>query len=715
MNWLLLSLAFVFICNKGECGLLKPANNSITCLAGKNVAINEKPHSLLAIGPPDFRCVSVNNAGDVELTWLPVNDPLGTFLEYRIYSANAGVFNLVGSETNITNTTFIDLGANANLASVLYYISTVSNPSGSIIEEVSIDTLATIFLDVVNPSNGTAVLQWNSMVTPQLATSNDYYYVYMEYPLGTWILLDSVPNSINSYSDTITICDAFLNFRIGLSNQQGCISFSNVDGDQFQDMLPPDVPQINYVTVDTLTGNVYVDWESTFSQDTYAYIIFQNINGVWIVIDTVYGYNNTNYLNSISSNSSSQVDNYGIAAYDSCITGNPNTSPVSTSHNTLLLSNELDVCDLSIELTWNSYLGWQNGVDQYKLFYSKDNGPWTLLAQLGSSVSSYLHENLDGLSAYRYLIEANENGLNKSLSNFSNRFVYQPTQPAFSYLKSVNVISNDLIEIEFHSDNSIDVYGYDLYRSDDDGVSFNYIDFSTSNLNPIVFQDDNVTTDQQSYQYFVSVIDSCNREVIISNISNSILLNAEADNGLTNALFWNSYNNWDGNVNRYELFRKVNDVYESTPFVTLGPSDLSYEDDISSFLGSNASGQFCYKVKAVEQTNSFGFSSESYSNEFCANQDPIIFAPNSFTPNNDGINDRWKPLVNLLDFSDYRVYVYNRLNHLVFESSNSNEYWDGSYINNGKIVPIGVYLYFVEFKNGRGDFLRRQGHITLIE
>ena len=715
MKWFLLSLTLIFYCNKGQCNLLEPANSVISYLSKTSNTVIENSIPVVALGPLDFRCVSVISSGDVELTWLPVDDPLGDFLEYRIYSSNAGVFNLVGTQTNINTTSFVHFGANANLGSVQYYISAVSNPSGSILEESSIDTLTTVFLDVVNPSNGTAVLQWNSIVNPQLITSNDYYYVYMEYPLGTWNLFDSVSNTINSYSDTITICDAFLNFKIGLSNQEGCVSFSNIDGDQFQDMLPPDIPQINYVTVDTLNGSVYVDWEPTFSQDTYAYIIFQNINGVWNVIDTVYGLNNTNYLNSISSNSSFQVDNYGIAAYDSCITGNPNTSPVSISHNTLLLTNELDVCGLSIELSWNSYLGWQNGVDNYKLFYSKDNGPWLLLAQLGSSVNSYLHENLDGLLTYKYLIEANENGVNKSLSNFSDRYVYQPTPPAFSYLSSVNVVSEDLIEIEFHSDNSIDVYGYDLFRSDDGGVNFNYIDFSNSNSNPIVFQDDNVIADQQSYQYFVSVIDSCNRESTLSNISNSILLNAEADNGLTNALFWNSYNNWDGNVDRYEIFRKVNDVYESTPFVTLGPSDLSYEDDISSFLGSNASGQFCYKVRAVEQTNSFGFSSESYSNEFCANQDPIIFAPNSFTPNNDGINDRWLPLVNLLDFSDYRVYIYNRLNHLVFESSDAYEYWDGSYINNGKIVPIGVYLYFVEFKNGRGDFLRRQGHITLIK
>lgn len=710
MKLIVTSIIFVFISIFGQSKLIENVNFSTTYSGEKT---DNSSLSILALGPPDFRCVSVDVSGDVLLTWMPVDDPLGDFLEYRIYSESAGVFNLIGTQTNISNASYFHLGAGANLSSIKYYISTVSNPSGSIIEENSVDTLSTVFLNVVNPSNGTAVLQWNSMVNPQLSTANSYFYIYMEYPLGSWSLVDSVSSTLNSYYDTITICDEFLNYKIGLINDLGCESLSNIDGDQFQDMLPPDVPQVNYVTVDTSSGNVIVDWNPTFFQDTYAYIIFQNINGVWSVIDTVYGYNNTSYLNSTSSNSSAQVDNYGIAAYDSCITGNPNTSPVSSSHNTILLTNELDVCDLSVNLSWNSYLGWQNGVDNYKLFYSKDNGPWNLLAQLGSA-SSYLHQNLDGFSTYKYLIEANENGLNKSLSNVSSRYVYQPSQPSFSYLSSVSVVNDNLIEVEFYSDNSIDVYGYDLYRSDDGGLNFNYVDFSNSIVNPIVFVDSDVDADQQNYQYYVSVIDSCNRETTISNISSSILLNASANNGLTNDLIWNSYLNWDVGVNRYELYRKVNDVYEINPFVSLGPSVLSFEDDISPYLGSNASGQFCYKIKAVEEPNSFGFSSESYSNEFCANQDPIIFAPNSFTPNGDNINDNWFPLVNLLDFSDYRLYIYNRLNHLVFESSSSIDSWNGSYLNSDKIVPVGVYLYFIEFKNGRGDFMRKQGHITLI-
>ena len=670
---------------------------------------------LASVGPPEFRCASVDDLGDVVLSWIPVNDPLGIFIEYRIYSAIGGVFSLIGTESNVSTSSFTHLGANANSASVTYYISAVSNSSGSIVEDSSIDTLSTLFLNVVNPSNGTAVLQWNSITNPVLSTAYSHHYIYMEYPSGTWNLIDSVPNSVNYFADTITICDAFLNFRIGLLDQYGCMSFSNVEGDQFQDMLPPDVPVINSVSIDTSNGNVILNWDSTYFEDTYAYIIFQNINGSWEVIDTVYGYSNTTYVNSISSNSSFQVDNYGVAAYDSCLTGNPNTSPVSDSHNTILLANELDVCDLSVNLSWNSYGGWSSGVSSYSLYCSKNSGPWTLISQLNPSINNYIYQNLDGLSNYQFLIKASENGSQTSLSNISNLFVYQPPQPAFSYLKSVDVVDENLVEVQFHADNSIAVYGYELLRSDDGGANFDYVDFSSSIINPVIFQDDQVETSIRSYQYKVQVIDSCNRISSKSNTANTILLNAQANMGLSNDVLWNGYLNWDGGVSSYDVYRMVNGVYEVNPIVSLNSALLSFSDDISNFIGSNSDGQFCYKIKAVEQLNSFGFAAESYSNEFCANQEPIVFAPNSFTPNSDGINDRWKPIVNLLDFSDYRVYVYNRLNQLVFESSDAYEYWNGGYLNNAKIVPVGVYLYFIEFKNGRGDFLREQGYITVIK
>ena len=662
---------------------------------------------------PELRCVSVDPSGDVDVTWIPVDDPMGSFEEYRIYaSSGGGPFILVGTEVNRLNAFFSHIGANAQLGSVSYLVSSVSDCSGAT-EKFSTDTLNTIFLDVVNPSNGTAVLQWNHMTSPILSTADNYYYIFMEYPSGNWTLIDSTQTGILSFTDTIDICDAFLNYRISLNDQLGCVNFSNVNGDQFQDVLPPDSPIITYVSVDTASGNAYIEWNPTNSVDTYAYIISQNINGFWEIIDTVYGYNNTSYLNINSSNVNAQIDMYGIAAFDSCISANPNTSPVGIPHRTILLETTLNICDLSVDLRWNTYSNWLNGVAAYNIYYSENGGSWNLLTQMPPNDSLYLHLNVTPQANYRYIIEALENGNEKSISNIVNRYIHQPPIPSFSYLQSVSVINDQDIEVTYYADESVDVTGYNLFRSEDEGATFDFIEFTNNTTNPITFLDLDVNPDEKHYYYKVNVIDSCQRSVSNSNIGKSILLKAESESGtLINQLDWTSYLQWDGAIDRYEVFRKVNGVYETFPIVNVSSTTLEYNDDVDPFIGSDADGHFCYKVVAYEQLNSFGLMESSESNEVCTDQEPIIFVPNAIYI--DGINNTWKPIVNLMDFTNYHVYVYNRLNHLVYETTDKFESWDGTYSDKNTLVPLGVYVYFVEFKNGRGDFFRKQGHITVI-
>ena len=64
-----------------------------------------------------------------------------------------------------------------------------------------------------------------------------------------------------------------------------------------------------------------------------------------------------------------------------------------------------------------------------------------------------------------------------------------------------------------------------------------------------------------------------------------------------------------------------------------------------------------------------------------------LWVPNSFTPNNDGVNDLFKPVVIGVDY--YELIITNRWGEIVFTSSDINESWDG-YLD-GKIAPSGVY------------------------
>jgi len=78
------------------------------------------------------------------------------------------------------------------------------------------------------------------------------------------------------------------------------------------------------------------------------------------------------------------------------------------------------------------------------------------------------------------------------------------------------------------------------------------------------------------------------------------------------------------------------------------------------------------------------------SNSGCSN---CIMAPNVFSPNNDGINDAFRLLVNC-SMQTYRLNIFNRWGQLVFTTTKVDEGWDGTF--NGNRCDAGTYFYQVE-------------------
>ena len=91
-----------------------------------------------------------------------------------------------------------------------------------------------------------------------------------------------------------------------------------------------------------------------------------------------------------------------------------------------------------------------------------------------------------------------------------------------------------------------------------------------------------------------------------------------------------------------------------------------------------------------------------------------LTVPNGFTPNGDGLNDIFIPVVSNSDqIKFYRFEVYNRWGQLVFESTKPGEGWDGKF--NGKQAQFGVYNWIVRYEVPDNEPVNANGHVTLIK
>ncbi len=75
----------------------------------------------------------------------------------------------------------------------------------------------------------------------------------------------------------------------------------------------------------------------------------------------------------------------------------------------------------------------------------------------------------------------------------------------------------------------------------------------------------------------------------------------------------------------------------------------------------------------------------------------FIYTPNAFTPNNDGLNDVFLPVVSGLEPGSYELMVFNRWGEMVFYSTDPTRGWDGRF--NGETVKPDNFAYKLKAKS----------------
>lgn len=89
-----------------------------------------------------------------------------------------------------------------------------------------------------------------------------------------------------------------------------------------------------------------------------------------------------------------------------------------------------------------------------------------------------------------------------------------------------------------------------------------------------------------------------------------------------------------------------------------------------------------------------------------------IYVPNSFTPDEDGLNDVFK--AEGVDISEFKMEIFNRWGELIFVSENIDHGWNGARMGSNFYCSPDLYQYRIIARELQGNYFELNGHVTLL-
>ena len=94
--------------------------------------------------------------------------------------------------------------------------------------------------------------------------------------------------------------------------------------------------------------------------------------------------------------------------------------------------------------------------------------------------------------------------------------------------------------------------------------------------------------------------------------------------------------------------------------------------------------------------------------------DPLVFVPNTFTPNDDDRNEDFFPVLN--GYTEeagwkYTFMVFDRWGLEIFTTHDRNDGWDGKVGGAEPVIDVYVWRVVVERDGDAKDFI---GHVSLL-
>ncbi len=615
---------------------------------------------------------------------------------YRIYRGeNASTPVYIGDYINPATgvLTFADTGLNTKNNTYTYYITVTDSCNNP--ESVPTVSHTTMNLTATG-SLGAIILNWTPYIGfPVL----DKYVVERSRDGINYFEVDTLPAGVTYTTDTVSCVPYYYRVRATELGGNAEFSYSDTSGARAVDPIPPQINYLRRVTVLTTSstnGSVQLDWNLSVARDVKQYLIYrkETSSSTYSLIGFTNG--TTKTFTDFGLNTRDLTYDYKMQVLDSC----DNVSVDFTTEHTTINVTAVGSEEKNL-ISWTPYVGWE--VDKYQLFR---NG--ALIKTLNNNEFSYTDTNVVCNRKYDYQIKAVElNGLNEiSYSDTSSAIPYKLRLPENKYLARATVVQDKEVLLEWLKTKEKGTVGYRIYKKRKDGINTWQLIHTTSTVNDTSYVDKDVEVDKYSYAYKVAVLDECGNESLHSNEAHTILLTGFIPKPFQNQLNWTVYKEWQGNVSKYEVYRRVpNGTYSSTPLFTGTSSDFAYLDDQ---LIDSDGAFYIYKIVAYE--GSGGLNQISESNEITLIQEPTLYVPTAFTPNGDGENDFFD--IKGVHICQFNLQVFDRWGRVVFESNSLDNKWNGKV--NDELSPVTVFAYIIKVKSCTGKTIEKAGTVTVI-
>jgi len=475
---------------------------------------------------------------------------------------------------------------------------------------------------------------------------------------------------------------------------------------------PPDIPDLIRVTVDHSDNGVLIQWEPSMDNDIEFYHLYKmNAQQSFVLLFTFDPYtfeykHMTSGLKNLA---------YAVTAEDS--TGNESLFGQNV-HRAVSVSSDFDLCELSNEVQWTGYEGWEGDISGYKLYGALSGDAFLLLDFVQASTTSFTHVQVEVDTTYVYYVETiHKSGItsNSSIDSVTSIF---PEAPSYITVDYISVIDESNIELQFSADINGPVKSFRVMRRSNTGTPFTEVTtlWNVGQTTSVV--QDQFPTGSMSYQYMIQSLFqpvACNSPLVISesNTGNSILLENElVDRVLT--LSWTAYEEYETGLAGYTIQRRGNDG-EFIDIQTVGPTTTQWKETIESVVNGFQPGEIQYRVLALNNDGGNGEPGISISNVTSVTVETKIQVPSAFTPGNpgsSGVDHEFKPL---MDFGPkvYLMLVVDRGGRKLFETTQADVGWDGRF-QNGEFVNEGVYVYYIQYTDYTGLTKSLTGNVTVL-